>query len=227
MKMIIKIWRETIISEANSLNMKAVRSYLCVLVILFCCIQGESVIRSYHVSFVSVWISTFNIDPDGECVLIFNFCVVYEGNVYYPGFKRNFWLEFSSPSPASERSPGPVSSSASPLRPLFLHPSTNGSVQTVTLGRSTRIDCMVTNLNGYQVESSHFLSSWRHSPLLGLLAQTERAGGEPADHQPAGVQPGQQAGGQPGAGPAQLGPRHTVSPGEGQRELPLSGNELQ
>lgn len=107
------------------MNMKAVRSYLCVLVILFCCIQG---------------------------------------NVYYPGFKRNFWLEFSSPSPASERSAGPVSSSASPLRPLFLHPSTNGSVQTVTLGRSTRIDCMVTNLNGYQV-------SWlrRRGPEVSLL----------------------------------------------------------
>ena len=45
-----------------------------------------------------------------------------------------------------------MTSSPSPPRPQFLHPATNGSVQTVTLGRSTRIDCQVTNLNGYQVE---------------------------------------------------------------------------
>ena len=44
-----------------------------------------------------------------------------------------------------------MTSSPSPPRPQFLHPATNGSVQTVTLGRSTRIDCQVTNLNGYQV----------------------------------------------------------------------------
>ena len=86
---------------------------------------------------------------------MFNSLSLPQGNVYYPGFKRNFWLEFSSPTPESERAregwPA-VSSSPSPPRPQFLYPATNGSVQTVTLGRSTKIDCKVTNLNGYQVE---------------------------------------------------------------------------
>ena len=71
------------------------------------------------------------------------------GNVYYPGFKRNFWLEFSSARPETEAAP--VSVSPATPRPRFLQPSTNGSIQTVTLGRSTRIDCAVTNLAGYQV----------------------------------------------------------------------------
>ena len=57
----------------------------------------------------------------------------------------------------------------------------------------------------------------------GLLAEAERSRGEFADYEPPGVQSGQPAGGQPGAGPGQLGPRHPVSPGEGQRELSLSG----
>jgi len=71
------------------------------------------------------------------------------GNVYYPGFKRNFWLEFSSPSPSKAFSPSPTP--PAPPRPVFLHPGTNGSVQTVTLGRTTHIDCMVNNLMSHQV----------------------------------------------------------------------------
>jgi len=71
------------------------------------------------------------------------------GNVYYPGFKRNFWLEFSSPSPSKAMTPPPTP--PAPPRPVFLHPSTNGSVQTVTLGRTTHIDCMVNNLMSHQV----------------------------------------------------------------------------
>jgi len=70
-------------------------------------------------------------------------------NVYYPGFKRNFWLEFSSPSPSSPAPPPPTH--PPPPRPLFLSPGRNGSVQTVTLGRTTHIDCMVSNLHGHQV----------------------------------------------------------------------------
>ena len=74
------------------------------------------------------------------------------GNIYYPGFKRNFWLEFTSPrseaaaAPSADSAPAP----AAP-RPHFLHPSTNGSVMTVTLGQTTRVDCEVANLAGYQV----------------------------------------------------------------------------
>ena len=41
-------------------------------------------------------------------------------NVYYPGFKRNFWLEFSSPSPSSPAPPPPTH--PPPPRPLFLSP---------------------------------------------------------------------------------------------------------
>ena len=74
-----------------------------------------------------------------------------KGNVYYPGFKRNFWLEFSTPTPGSGHLPPPTTPDTRVPRPQFLHPSTNGSIQTVTLGRSTKIDCVVTNLNGYQV----------------------------------------------------------------------------
>ena len=73
------------------------------------------------------------------------------GNVYYPGFKRNFWLEFSSPSPSKAFSPSPTP--PAPPRPVFLHPGTNGSVQTVTLGRTTHIDCMVNNLMSHQVKT--------------------------------------------------------------------------
>ena len=72
-----------------------------------------------------------------------------DGNIYYPGFKRNFWLEFSSPNPQSATPP--PATPPPPPRPVFLHPGTNGSVQTVTLGRTTKIDCVVSNLHGYQV----------------------------------------------------------------------------
>ena len=71
------------------------------------------------------------------------------GNVYYSGFKRNFWLEFSCPSPRKAFSPSPTP--PSPPRPVFLHPGTNGSVQTVTVGRTTHIDYMVNNLMEHQV----------------------------------------------------------------------------
>ena len=39
----------------------------------------------------------------------------------------------------------------SPPRPRFVNPGTNGTVQTVTLGQTTHIDCQIQNLEGYQV----------------------------------------------------------------------------
>jgi len=89
-----------------------------------------------------------------------------QGNIYYPGFKRNFWLEFSSPTPRQEMEAPPTTPSQP--RPQFLHPSTNGSIQTVTLGQTTRIDCNVNNLNGYQV-------SWlrRRGPEMSLLTTNQ------------------------------------------------------
>ena len=72
------------------------------------------------------------------------------GNIYYPGFKRNFWLEFTSPRSEAAPSPAPAPAPVAP-RPHFLHPSTNGSVMTVTLGQTTRVDCEVADLAGYQV----------------------------------------------------------------------------
>ena len=77
-------------------------------------------------------------------------CNSFLGNIYYPGYKRNFWLEFSSPSSMSEISVTAPTTPSVP-RPQFLHPSTNGSIMTVTLGQTTKIDCMVINLQGYQV----------------------------------------------------------------------------
>ena len=46
--------------------------------------------------------------------------IVSTGNVYYPGFKRNFWLEFSSAPPETEAAP--VSVTPATPRPRFLHP---------------------------------------------------------------------------------------------------------
>ena len=70
------------------------------------------------------------------------------------------------------------------------------------------------------------LCHWLSLVSSGLLAAAPRVGGELADDQPAGLQSGQPAGGQPGARPEQLGPRHTVSPGERPRELSVSGQRL-
>ena len=70
----------------------------------------------------------------------------------------------------------------------------------------------------YQFLSPH---SWLPP---GLLAEEERPGGESPHHQPPGLQPRQQAGRQLRAGPGELGPGDPVSPGEGQRQLSVSGN---
>ena len=58
------------------------------------------------------------------------------GNMYYPGFKRNFWLEYSSPPSTSMGTLAPTPPPAPP-GPSFLHPGTNGSVQTVLLGENS------------------------------------------------------------------------------------------
>ncbi len=78
-----------------------------------------------------------------------NLCLICAGprsNLFYPGYERNFWLEFSTPS-SSSAAPSP----RGPPRPTFLHPGTNGTVQTVTLGQTTHIDCQVAHLHDYQV----------------------------------------------------------------------------
>ena len=103
-------------------------------ILLLFLIQGSKDLVDQTVSYLRI--------PSYYVVQIF--IAGQDGNIYYPGFKRNFWLEFSSPNPQSATPPPPP-------RPVFLHPGTNGSVQTVTLGRTTKIDCVVSNLHGYQV----------------------------------------------------------------------------
>ena len=38
-----------------------------------------------------------------------------------------------------------------PPRPSFTNPGYNGTVQTVTMGQTTHIDCQLNNLQGFQV----------------------------------------------------------------------------